>query len=109
MCNSGIIIQDRIHVFSIDIFSKTIDNLYMKRLIVFLGLSASLFLVSCDTTSGRECNRLAMNELLFVSLECSSITYPGDGYVDYNDCMDKNLNVVELTIISCKGRDGVFP
>lgn len=70
----------------------------------------SLFVFSCDTTSDRECNKNAMNELVFISFHCSDSDYvTKNGYADYNDCMAKNMNIVELTIISCKGRDGVFP
>jgi hypothetical protein len=97
-------------IFSIDIFSETIDNFYMKRLIISFAVFASLFLLSCDTTSNRECNRIAMNELIFISFQCSDPIYVADnGYGTYDNCMDKNLNIVEWAIISCKGRDGVFP
>jgi len=88
----------------------------MKRVIVSFLFCSSLLSLSCDTASDRECKRSAMNELLFISFHCSNINYPppvgtgtGDGYTDYNDCVNQNLPTAELTLISCKGRDGVFP
>jgi hypothetical protein len=82
----------------------------MKRLIISFIVLASFFVFSCDTTSDHECNRSAMNELVFISFHCSDATYISkNGYADYNDCINKNMNIVELTIISCKGRDGVYP
>jgi hypothetical protein len=82
----------------------------MKKLFVSLVLLTSLFLFSCDTSTDHECKRNAMNELVFVSLHCSDPTYLAkNGYTDFDDCLKNTINIVELTFISCKGRDGVFP
>ena len=82
----------------------------MKRLIISFILLTSLFVFSCDNTSDRECNKSAMNELVFISFHCSDAIYlTKNGYANYDDCLKNNMNIVELTIISCKGRDGVYP
>jgi hypothetical protein len=98
-------------IFSIDIFPETIDNFYMRILVLCLALSASLFALSCDTTSDdKECNKSAVTELMYISFKCSDATFVADnGYADYDDCVDKNLYVIEWTILSCKGRGNPFP
>lgn len=74
-------------------------------------LSASLLLLcSCDDSLGKVCDRYALIELAVVNLHCSDAGYLTDnGYADYNDCFDVESRAVALSIISCKGRDGVIP
>jgi hypothetical protein len=81
----------------------------MKALL--MSLIASLFvLCSCDDGNDSFCDQHALLELMVVSSNCSTASYLSDnGYADYNECMDNDSRLVTLSIISCKGRDGIIP
>ena len=81
----------------------------MKPLILPLAVSL-LLLCSCDDDTGEFCDRNAMMEVMVVNSHCADPTYLDDnGYVDFDECFDNESRAIVLSIMSCKGRDGIVP